>query len=237
MWSFTYRRLAVVASAAAVLFLGPGAGADSIFLSTPSGSVDAAGEPVTATAHVVTAMNAVTVTLQNLTVNPRSIGQNISDFGFHLTNGITAATLTSSSGKERTVADDGTFTNGGTVSTGWVLDGDFPGFIHLNVLGTPEAPQHTILGAPDASNVYSNAKDSIAKTGGPHNPFLAGPVSFTLSVPGVTSATSVVLTDAFFSFGTTAGNNVTAVPAPAAALGGLVLIGGLALRRALLRKS
>src|SRR5438270_5932562 len=72
-------------SAAALLSWGVGARADSIFLSTPAGSTDAAGEPVSAAAHVVTSTDTVAVTLQNLTVNPRSIGENISDFAFRLT--------------------------------------------------------------------------------------------------------------------------------------------------------
>jgi len=215
-----------------LLCLSGRAPAASIFLSTAPGAQDSAHETVVATALIVTSADTVNVTLQNLTANPKSVGQNISDFSFNLTGGDTSlASITSSSGRERTVASDGTFTDGSAVATAWSLDSAPAGFIHLDVLGTPEAPKHTILGTPDGSNVYSNANDSIAKTGGPHNPFLAGPVTFTLSVPGVTTGTSVNLTNAFFSFGTTAGDNVAAVPTPKAAAGGLVLVAALWLRK------
>jgi hypothetical protein len=120
------------------------------------------------------------------------------------------------------VADNGTFSDGSSVATGWVLDSTAP--FHLNVLGTPTAPTHTIIGLPDGSDVYSNANDSIAKTGGPHNPFLFGvkpdamgngAVHFELDVAGVTDATRA--TNVVFSFGTTPGDNV-AVPIPPSVL-------------------
>jgi hypothetical protein len=80
--------------------------------------------------------------------------------------------------------------------------------LHLTVLGTAISPKHTIIGAPDASNLYSSANGSI--TGGSHNPFLAGPVSFSLTVAGVTAST--VITNAIFSFNTTAGTEVPGIP-------------------------
>jgi hypothetical protein len=222
--SFSIMGLTSVAAAALAVLAGT-ARADTIYLSTAAGATDSVGDPVSATAVVTTGTNSVTVTLQNLLVNQKDVGQNISDFGFQLSSG-TTATLDSSSGTERTVADNGSFTDGSTVSTGWGLDATTTGLIHLNVLGTATAPTHTIIGEPGAGGTYSNANDSIAKTGGSHNPFLSGIVTFDLTVAGVTADTT--LSNPFFSFGTTAGNNVTAVPLPASMWGGLGLLGVVA---------
>jgi hypothetical protein len=213
-----------IAGIAGLLSVAGVAGAETINLSTPVGSVDSAGDPVSATAVVMTGDGTVTVTLQNLLVNQKDVGQNISDIGFQLSSG-TTATLDSSSGKERTVAADGTFSTGvSSVSTGWGLDATTTGLIHLNVLGTPTAPIHTIIGEPNGT--YSNANASIAGNG-PHNPFLSGIVTFNLTVAGVTADTT--LSNAFFSFGTTPGDNVTAVPLPSSALGGAAVLGLAAL--------
>jgi hypothetical protein len=52
--------------------------------------------------------------------------------------------------------------------------------------GNPAAgPELTVIGGSGAGS-YANANGSI-NGNSPHNPFLAGPVTFTLSVAGVTS--------------------------------------------------
>lgn len=209
---------------ALVLGIGPIVNGSSITLFTGPGATDSAGEPVDGSAKFDISADTVKITLNNLIVNQKSIGQNISDVLFSLSDGATSASLTSSSGMERTVASDGTFSDGSTVATNWEVLSDTPGLIHLSVIGTPEAPKHTIIGAPDAGGTYSNANDSIAKTGGPHNPFLTGAVTFTLDVPGVTTSTTIK--SALLSFGTTPGDNVP-LPLPASAVGGLLLMGGL----------
>jgi hypothetical protein len=166
---------------------------------TMVGSTDPAGEPVSATATFTFSANEIMISLINTQANPNSVGQNLSDLGFTLSTGQTSATLISSSGLERTVASNGSFTDGSTVSTGWGID-NMGGGIRLQLLATSTAPTHTIIGDPDGSNVYSNANNSIAGNTA-HNPFLAGTVSFDLSVPGVTDQTT--LTSVFFSVGTT----------------------------------
>jgi hypothetical protein len=177
------------------------AGATSITYSTPSGSTQG-GLPVSATATFVTGTDSLTITLTNLQANPTGVIQNLSDLAFVLSGGQTSGTLISSSGLERDVAANGTFTDGSTVATGWELETGSG--LRLHVLGTAIGPAHTIIGGPDGSNVYSNANGSIAGND-PHNPFLAGTVTFNLSVLGVTAESTV--TSATFSFGTTEGNN------------------------------
>jgi hypothetical protein len=184
---------------------------------------------VSASATFVTSADSLTITLTNLQDNPTSIIQNLSDLSFVLSGGQTSGSLTSSSGLERNVALDGTFTDGATVATGWELETSGSG-LRLHVLDTAIGPAHTLIGGPDGSNVYSNANGSIAGND-PHNPFLAGTVTFDLAVLGLTGDSTI--TSAIFSFGTAEGNNVPGtcidctprVPEPST--GPIFLISGL----------
>src|SRR5262249_4151137 len=159
-------------------FLAP-AQAVTMTFTTPTGST-AGGQPVSAQVVFTTGIGTLHIDLTNLQVNPISIIQNLSDLGFTLSSPITGALLTASSGMERTVNADGTFTNGSSVSTGWALEGS-PNptgeALRLHVLGTLIGPAHTIIGPPAGTGLYSAANGSIAGNG-PHNPFLAGTVSF-----------------------------------------------------------
>jgi len=147
----------------------------------------------------------VTITLNNLLVNPTDVAQLISDFDFVLSNGVTKGALTSSSAKEIVVAKDGSSTVGTTlVSTEWGLNNDVAGGLQLDVLGFG-GPDNLIIGP----GPYTNANGSIAGNK-PHNPFLYQTATFNLAVLGVTADTGV--TGATFSFGTTAGINVVGVP-------------------------
>jgi hypothetical protein len=194
--------------------------ASSITFMTPTGST-IGGQPVNASATFVTSANTLTVTLTDLLANPTDVGQLLSDLFFTLSNGSTAGTLTSSSGQEITVNSGGTFTLGGTVSTGWALSPS-GGSLLLNVLGTPVGPAHLIIG-PSGGATYSNANGSIAGNG-PHNPFLNQTATFTITDGTITAATTV--TAATFSFGTTAGSNVVGVPTTTPEPTTLVSLGG-----------
>jgi hypothetical protein len=158
--------------------------------------------------------------LTNLEANPTSVVQNLSDLEFTLSQPVFPSAIDfSSSGQEVTVHSDGTYTLGSTVSTGWGLSAPHIDTVLLDVLGTPTAPAHTIIGPSGPGNVYSNANGSIAGNL-PHNPFLDQNVEFTITFP-LPLLTNVDITSATFSFGTTTGNNVsgvigttTAVPEP-----------------------
>jgi hypothetical protein len=199
--------------------LTPHASASTVTFTIPAGTT-VGGEPVSATAILSTDVDGhLLIALQNTIVNPTSIIQNLSDFKFTLSSGQTTGTLANSAGLERTVAGDGTFTNGSIVATGWELEASGAGQ-RVHVLGTAIGPAHTIIGEPNGSNVYSNANDSIAGNG-PHNPFLAPLVLFDIEISGLTSSDTV--TQVTFSFGTTEGNDVTVVPEPTS----MLLMGGI----------
>jgi hypothetical protein len=193
---------------------------------TPDGSITG-GQPVDATVVFTTSAGNVHIEITNNQIDPQSVVQNVSGINFILSGGQTVGSLTSSAGVERNVDNDGTYTDGASVSTGWALLNDVNGGLKLNVLGTGTAPEHTIIGSPDASDVYGNANTSIAGNDA-HNPFLAGTVVFDIEVAGVTENDTI--DGATFFFGTTDGtNHVELAHAPEPITTSLVGVGLLAL--------
>jgi len=183
------------------------------------------GQTENALATFVTGNGTVGVTLNDLISNPRNIGQNISGLFFTLSNGATIGSMTSS-GIELRVNSSGTYSIGSPVSTGWVLTSS-GGSLLLEVLNTPEAPKHTIIGPSSngsySGGAYSKANASIAGNH-THNPFLESGVTFSLTISGVTATTTV--TNATFLFGTATGNRLAAItPVPEADVTMLVLLG------------
>jgi hypothetical protein len=223
-----------IAGAAMLMMAVAGSAPAAIMVyETPAGATPA-GQPVSARATITTGVNSISVLLENLLVNPTGVAQNLSGFAFSLSGGQTLATLTSSSGMERVVNSDRSFTDNGLVSTGWAIEA-ITGGIKLNVLGSGTGPAHTIIGDPAASGLYASSNGSI-RGNGPHNPFLAGDVSFDLSVPGVTADT--LLTGTSFFFNTSNGQFATGelkssnvmIPEPGAA-GALAVAGAAAVLR------
>lgn len=183
--------------------------ANSFTFTTPTGSTTSGGA-VNASATLTTNANGtVTIVLNNNQANITDVAQAISDFDFVLSNGATTGTLSASSAQQITIASGGTTTLGSTGSTGWKIDTSVSSGIGLTVLGTTTGPSGLIVGPAGAGGVFTAANGSIAGNG-PHNPFLNQSASFTVAVAGVTAATNV--TGATFSFGTTAGVNVTGTP-------------------------
>jgi len=222
---------AIGVAALALLMTSP-LNAATITYVTPSGS-STSGGAVNASALFNTTAGALTVTLTNLQPNITDVAQALSDLNFTFSNGLTTGTLTSSSGQQVTIAANGTTTLGPTTSTGWGLNNNVSGGLQLNALGFV-GPAGLIVGPPGPGGVYTNANGSIAGNG-PHNPFINQTATFTISNAAITAAT--LITSAVFSFGTTAGINVTGVPStnPVPLPGALPLfatgLGGLLLMR------
>lgn len=183
---------------------------NSFTFNTPTGATTSGGAvDAKATFDLNVTAGTLTISLENLEADPGNVAQCISAIGFGIT-GANSANLSSSSGLERTVNSDKTYTDGSTVAAGWALLGTLPN-LTLDVLtGTGSVgPEHTIIGGPGAGNTYDQAGGSIANNK-PHNPFLAKTVTFTLDVPGATSDSTV--DNVFFQFGTLDGSDRVNVP-------------------------
>jgi hypothetical protein len=222
----TNNKIISAVACACFAILVTAAQATPISFVTPTGSTDAAGDPVNAKVTFTMGAGTVTILLENKQTGEKDVGQNLSDLLFTMSTGQNSGTLSSSSGLERTVAGNKTFTDGSTVAAGWVLSTSGTNLL-LDVLSGPgnSGPAHTILGLPTGSS-YPNAMGSIAGNG-PHNPFLAESATFVVSVPGVTAASTI--SGATFSFGTTAGDNIPGIPVPEPSTLILAGLGGLSL--------
>jgi hypothetical protein len=162
-------------------------------------------DPGAAQAVITTGNGTISLTLTDLVQNPTDVASNLSAFSFTLSSSPTSESISSSSAITRTVAGDGSFTNGSAVSPGWSLSLVGATTSLDDLVGSGHAgPAETIIGAPGAGNNYSNANGSITGNG-PHNPFLDQSATWTFTAAGVTTATAV--TAATFQFGTTDGSN------------------------------
>jgi len=164
----------------------------SIITLTTADGIFMNDQPVDAQVTFETGTDSITVIIENLQADPTSVVQNISGLLFTIDTGQTDGTLVSSSGLTRIVFDDETYTDGSVGDTGWELE-LIDDAMHLHVLGTDAGPAHTIIGPPNASDLYSNANGSITMKNGksPHNPFIAQEATFVLNVPGVTADSSI----------------------------------------------
>jgi hypothetical protein len=237
------RTLFVRLFVAGLMISGIASGTTITFV-TPSGSATSDGS-VNATAVFAVSPGVLTVTLSDLLNNPTSVGQLSSNLAFSLSSSLSASASLTSSAQERTVNGDHSFTEGGTVSTGWALQAFGSSGLILCVIcpnnGTPAPttnppPSHLIIGA----GAYTNANGSIAGNG-PHNPFLDETATFTIHDSTITSA--MVVNNVVFGFGTQFGSTVngqlsagaSAVPESRTMLmigTGLVLLGALKKRLA-----
>jgi len=198
-------------TAAGTCFLAVCASANVITFETPSGSTTSGGA-VDAKAIFTTGAGTLTITLENLEADPNDVAQCVSALGFGLTTGQTTASTYSGSAKERTVNGNKTFTDGGVVSAGWILGTSGGGLKLDDLAGSGHAgPAHLLIGGPAGDNKYDNSNGSI-KGNGPHNPFLAGDLTFTLNIAGLTSASSI--NNVWFQFGTTEGQDIVRIPPP-----------------------
>jgi hypothetical protein len=170
------------------------------------------GGNVNATAVIITGTNSVEVKLQNFQADPTSVAQAISAFEFTLSTGQTSASLFSSSGIDRDIHSDGTYTDAtsATSRAHWAVGVDGAAINLDDLLGGGQANE-LIIGPPLSSsdpnknNRYYDAGGSI-NGNGPHNPFTTGlSADFILTVNGVTANTTI--TSGKFQFGTTQGKD------------------------------
>jgi len=131
------------------------------------------------------------IVLVNSTANPTDVGNDaISGLVFSTSAG-SGGTLASSSAQEITINAGGTFSLGGTVSTGWAFGAFGSGDILCVICSSnpPIAPAHLLIGPPGGAT-YSNANGSIAGNG-PHNPFLNQTATFHITNAAFTAGTTI----------------------------------------------
>ena len=172
---------------------------------------------------IVAGNGTVTITLNNNLTNAQvvSVIQNISGVYFQVSgyNGGAVSLSGSNSTQSTNIDNSGNAVLAGAVNpTGWAA-GHSGQLITVCVVcafgvGPTVGPEQTIIGGT-GSGSYANANGSIAGND-PHNPFLAGTVSFTLVVPGVT--VNSTFSNVVIQFGTTATPPETQVPEPASML-------------------
>jgi hypothetical protein len=195
--------------------------ADTVTYSTPSGSLDTAGDPVSATATFTTGAGTVTIDLQNLQAGQKDAGQLVTDLFFTISTGQTAGTISSASSDSLFINSDKSVTPNGTVDPGWALTSDLGGLELDGLAGSATGPKQELVGPASADGKYDNANGSLAGNSA-HNPFLDGVAHWVIDVTGVTAGSKI--SSATFSFGTTEGDNVGgSVPEPR----GLVALMGL----------
>jgi PEP-CTERM motif len=176
------------------------------------------------TGTIVAGNGTVTITLNNNLTNAQviSVIQNISGVYFQVSgyNGGAVSLTASNSTQSTNIDNSGNAVLAGAVNpTGWAA-GHNGNLITVCVVcafgvGPTAGPEQTIIGGT-GSGAYANANGSIAGNN-PHNPFLAGTVTFTLSTPGVT--VNSVFSNVVIQFGTEpTPPTTTNVPEPASML-------------------
>src|SRR6185295_8147369 len=175
--------------AVAVMLLSiSGVKADPISVCTGAGC-----STTNVTGTIVAGNGTVTITLNNNLTNAQviSVIQNVSGVYFQV-SGYTlgAVSLTGSSSTQSTNIDGaGNAVLAGAVNpTGWAAGHSGTTITACVVcafgIGPTAGPEQTLIGGT-GSGAYASANGSIAGNN-PHNPFLAGTLTLTLSVPGVT---------------------------------------------------
>ena len=167
------------------------------------------GLPLSASATFDVQADTLKVTLSNLVVDEKSVGQNLSHIYFSVGN-FTTGSITSMVGglisldgyAGTPIVAPSTNTNLPSADYWGLIGGSFPvlgstttGF-HLDTIANGN--NYTIIGLPNASGIYSNANSSL--TNGHGDPFLYSTVVFTIHVDGLTPTTGI--SDVAFGFGT-----------------------------------
>jgi hypothetical protein len=149
------------------------------------------GNILNATASFTFGAGTINLTLTNNLTNAQmsSVNQAITGVVFTLSSGQTSGTLVSSLGSFTNVGSNQIAMPAGSGSTGWVLQNNPLTACVICSPSNPTAPEQAIIGGTGTGS-YPNANASIAGNGA-HNPFLFGPVMFSLSVPGVTAGTTI----------------------------------------------
>jgi PEP-CTERM motif len=196
------------------------------------------------TAEFTTGSGTLNVLLTDTAVDPVSVGSNLAGVLFQITDGSSSLTLSSglispiSGTSQVDVASNGTKTvstiTSGDAKWGYGASGITNALAWNNnatygISGT-SGPQYSILGKPNASDIYGSANGSIAGNG-PHNPFFYQSAEFDfVRLEGITANT--IISNVVFFFNTNWERVPSTVPeASAMLLLGTGLVGLVVWRR------
>jgi len=192
-----------------VLAIGSNAFAAFIDFQTPAGATSD-GEFVHADLQITTSKSQITVLLTNLQSDTHSLWQEVSGIEFTLSNGPHLASLTSSSTIDRTVHQNGTWSDASSgTPTGWSMSNLLSNQeIQLKSPGDMKYIKYSLIGSPNPANNRYTTQEGI---------WMGPQASFTLSCTGVTANT--IVTGAIFNFGKTTeiagvGGGFATVPLP-----------------------
>ncbi len=211
------RRLGGLLVLALLMLLTGTSYGSTISFFTPTGSTTSGGS-VQAQVDFTINAGSVTVTLSNLGQNPTSDAQLIGSLRFTVTGATGSGSLsTLNSGLISDIGANGSYTAGlSDLLTRWTANesgntitlGTFSGGKPNRLIIGPDS-----LGLFNGAGIYSNANSSIDN----FDPVILGKASFTISIPGVTSASQIG--DVVLGFGTNPTTNTittSAVPIPSA---------------------
>ena len=250
MSTFSPKRafLAVLVLAAAAVLA---AGATRLQANTESFNLtnfdagDGPGHYLDATVTFTTALNQVTVTIQNTSPNTRSDKEAVYGIQFEAANASPTSyeidkaaevgyegSFYSHAGGGYTLGDSGhpqVLVTNDSMATPWQLTSSGSNTYAL-AIGSGR-PKDLVIGPPDASGgVYSDINPSVTN----HDPVLSQTATFTLDMPGVTTDTTIATDNVLLAYGTdgfsedsSANMTPNAVPEPATVA--LFAIGGAAL--------
>jgi len=170
----------------------------------------------------------ITVTMTNTTPYTFASNQVLTGLDFTLSN-VNTVSMTSATGTPRSVAANGTYTDGAAaslLSTWSILD---TGTNTFSWSFNPNA-EYGIIGVPEGDGDYSTANGSVKNNNG-HNPFSAITGTFVITSAAITEDTTV--SDVLFRFNTNRSSTVPGddgggeIPEPASL--GVLGLGALAL--------
>jgi len=171
-----------------------------------------AGVPVTSTASFDTSSGFLVVTLENTTPHTADAAQLLMGIRFKLNpNLLTPATLTDATAVPRTIADNGTYTDGAAVNILGTWEAGFSGGVY-QLDFNPNA-EFAIVGPADGetsstAGVYTANGSINGNTG--HNPFTAKTATFKFYSPGISADTTI--TDVSFIYNTGLSNVIPGTP-------------------------
>jgi hypothetical protein len=161
---------------------------------------------LTANATVTTGTGTATVVLSE-TGTFTTQGQALSDFRFTLSNATTSTTLTgTASGQQINISSSGAVTTTSGSPTRFITNGSISGngtIVLLEAIGGGQPSQMIVPNATSFTLASGNGVDNF-------NPYTRSDATFTLTLAGITSNTTVTATS--FSFGTGPDVTIPGVP-------------------------